>query len=257
MWELYDRLLAPIPEWERVVSARISPVWTAVEASCGTGLAMTPPQPYRLISLRGGMAGMELRKLAGYVKSWDFYEAALGLAAINAYYNRPERLPEDERILVREGGRSGGIFGGFECLLAGKKVTMIGHGPYVDELSKLCDFTVLERLPREGDLPDSACEYLLPQQDYVFVTATALENKTMARLLALTEHCFTVIWGPSTPLCPALLEMGADALLGNMVSESRQVMRIAGEGGYFQDFSAHACSVTWFRDLETAKLFAR
>ena len=30
---------------------------------------------------------MKLKDLASYAKSWDFYEASLGMAAINSYYN--------------------------------------------------------------------------------------------------------------------------------------------------------------------------
>lgn len=253
MWTLYDRLLQPLPGDAVVRAGRITPIWTMVEADCGPGLAMTPPQPYRLTSLRGRVAGMGLRELAGYVKSWDFYEAALGLAAINAWYNTPALLEPDPRRIVRGPGENSGVFGGFDRLVKGKRVTIIGHGPHVEALSPICRLSVLERLPTGSDLPDPACEYLLPQQDYVFITATALENKTMPRLLELTRNCCTVIWGPSTPLTETLLDAGADALLGNVVLDPEQVGRIAGEGGFFQDFRAYTRSVLWFRDAQLAK----
>ena len=253
MWTLYDQLLRPLPEDAVVRAGRIAPIWTMVEADCGTGLAMTPPQPYRLTSLRGKIAGMGLRELASYVKSWDFYEAALGLAAINAHYNTPALLESDPRRIIRKPGERSGIFGGFDRLVEGKRVAVIGHGPYLQELERICTLTVLERRPGDGDLPDPACEYLLPGQDYVFITATALENKTMPRLLELTRSCFTVIWGPSTPLTEALLEAGADALLGDVILEPAQLARVAGEGGLFSDFRSYVQPVLWFRDAAAAR----
>ena len=38
----------------------------------------------------GKLAGMKTRELAGWVKSWNPYEAALGLAAINSALNAPD-----------------------------------------------------------------------------------------------------------------------------------------------------------------------
>lgn len=254
-WEIYDRLTERLPENEKIISGKIFPIWTAVTSTCGTGFAMTPPLKYQLTSIRGTLPGMSLKALAQYVRSWDFYEAALGLAAINSYYNQPARLPDDERILFDTGKRRPGIFGGFENFIKGKKVTMIGHGGNIDDLREICEFTVLERLPQKGDLPDTACEYILPEQDYVFITATALENKTMERLLELTENCFTVIWGPSTPLCEKLFDFGADALIGNMIRDTDKSLEIAGEGAYFNDFSDYTDSVMWFRDVKTAEMF--
>ena len=33
------------------------------------------------------------------------------------------------------------------------------------------------------DFLDSACEYILPEQDFVFITGMTLTNKTLPRLL--------------------------------------------------------------------------
>lgn len=253
MWELYDGLLAGLPAGKRVTACAVTPIWTIADTDCGTGLAMTPPQMYEPFPLRGKMAGMELRELAGYVKSWNFFEAAAGLAALNSCYNTLERAAGMEGVVL--GGEDAGVFGGFDELLRGKKVAMIGHGPYTDYLPGICDFTVLERLPRGRDLPDPACEYLLPEQDYVFITATALENKTMKRLLELTKNCFTVIWGPSTPLCGTLLDWGADALLGHIVADPDGVRRAAGEGGLFMDFAPLTIPFMAFADPDREKYF--
>ena len=65
----------------------------------------------------------------------------------------------------------------------------------------------------EGDYPDSACEYLLPDMDYVFISGSAFVNKTMPRLLTLASNAHTVVLGPSTPASPALLHAGATTVI--------------------------------------------
>ncbi|MFV0253589.1 MAG: Rossmann-like domain-containing protein [Beutenbergiaceae bacterium] len=246
MHPIYDALLADLPA-ERVHAGAIAPVWTWVIADGGTGIAMTPPQSYQLTTLRGQVAGMTLPDLARYVHSWNFHEAALGLAAVNAFRNRAHLLGQDDRMVVTKPGR-GGSFGGLEAALTGKKVAVIGHGPHIRQIQDRCQLTVLERLPQAGDLPDPACEYVLPEQDFVFITATALENKTMPRLLELSASAFTAIIGPSTPLSPLLFGFGVDALFGYLIDDADQVVRVAGEGGYFKDFHAHTTRVDWFAD---------
>jgi hypothetical protein len=89
----------------------------------------------------------------------------------------------------------------------------------------------LERKPGPGDVPDPACEYILPAQDVVVMTATTLINKTMPRLLALSRNAFTVIAGPSTPLHPLLFGHGADLLGGLIVDNQPSVWRAVAEGG--------------------------
>ena len=39
------------------------------------------------------------------------------------------------------------------------------------------ELNILERNLFEGDYPDSACEYLLPDMDYVFISGSASSTK--------------------------------------------------------------------------------
>lgn len=253
MWDLYDTLTSDIPSDGVVNSAVITPIWTVSSTSFGAGLAMTPPISYKPSSLRGKIQGKTTGEIIKYLKSWDQYESAVALSVMNSYYNQTARIPKIPEILIRDAQDRPGVFGGFDELLKGKKVTMIGHGPYVDYLPAICNFTCLERLPSQGDLPDPACEYILPEQDFVFITATALENKTMPRLLELSKNAFTAIWGPSTTLTEKYFAYGADALIGQIVVSHRDVLRIAGEGGLSRDMSEYTKSVMWFRDTSMAE----
>lgn len=251
MHAIYDALLADLPDGT-VRSGMIAPIWTCVRTDDGTGIAMTPPEEYRRTSIRGRVAGMSVAALAAHVTSWNVHESALGMATINSCLNRAGLLPDDGRVVVRDQDAPG-MFGGLEALLLGKKVAIIGHGPHVDRLRDKCTLTVLERRPREGDLPDPACEYVLPEQDFVFITGSAFANKTLPRLVELSRGAFTAIWGPSTPLSPALFDLGVDALLGTVIDDGDEAARIVGEGGYFPDFPDHATQVSWFRDAATVQ----
>lgn len=81
--------------------------------------------------------GMPLRELAGAVKSWNYVESSIGLAAINAYYNNPEvaaangvelaanRITED---------RKNDPFIMSQNRIKNKKVCVIGHFPPLEQL---------------------------------------------------------------------------------------------------------------------------
>jgi len=163
------------------------------------------------------------------VKSWNPYEATLGLAAINSAFNAPEQVETlSGRPLSSQPPVS--AFVHYSKLVSGKKVAVVGHFPDLDTLSPLCELTILERNPGEGDLPDPACEYVLSSQDYIFITATALINKTLPRLLELSRNGSTFLVGPSTPFVPALFAHGIDTLAGTVVVDPESVRRAVQEG---------------------------
>ena len=78
---------------------------------------------------------------------------------------------------------------------------------------------ILERNPRPGDYPDSACDWLLPQCDVVIMTASTLVNKTLPHLLDLCKNAYTILAGPSCPMCPALLDLGIDRIAGLVITD--------------------------------------
>ena len=92
MWTFYDRLIDGIDECitvDRVVSGAS---WTVVKAGeyCGLsanieGRRTSPDFP--------AFRGKSLREVARLCKSWDFAEAAIGAAAVNAYYNSCKSQP--------------------------------------------------------------------------------------------------------------------------------------------------------------------
>ena len=60
---------------------------------------------------------------------------------------------------------------------------------------------------------------LLPQCDLVLITGSSIVNKTLPHLLELCENAYTILTGPSVPLCPDLLDLGIDRLAGMAVTD--------------------------------------
>jgi uncharacterized protein (DUF4213/DUF364 family) len=192
-----------------------------VRSGKGVGLAMTLHEDTRPNSLSlpaGGpfCGGMALAELAEAAKSWNFVEASLGMAAISAYWNSPEREFVAEAL---ERGDTE-AFGAWRGRVAGKKVAVIGHFLHLEKsLAPFCELSILEKRPGPGDYPDSACEFLLPLQDFVFATGVTLINKTLPRLLELAGNTGVILAGPSVPMAPPLFDWGVRDLQGFVVTD--------------------------------------
>ena len=235
-WKLYDDLIAAVPEDSQVSACLAGLSWFLVRSQ-GVGVAMRPREDAEGFSNAGRLAGMKTRELAAGIKSWNLYEAALGLAAINSVLNAPDTVRCNCGLLLDETTDADV----FACLLEelrGKRVAVVGHFYNMERVAAVCDLSILERRPEPGDLPDPACEYILPEQDVVIMTATTLINKTMPRLLELSRNARVVVAGPSTPLTPILLEHGIEILGGLMVEDEDRVWKTVGEGGQRQLFTS-------------------
>ena len=243
-WDLYDRLIEGVPAEVRVVDYCLGKNWSCVKAESGAGVAYTFPGGATASGVLPDYRGGSLRDLAAQVKSWCFPEASLGAAALNAWYATRDKL-DIEAFSLATGPESGG----FALLLkqieqraadfghvgpADKpNVAVIGHFPHMNDLERASHLTVLERNPRMGDLPDPACEYVLPEQDYVLMTGTTFTNKTMPRLLELSRNAKVYVVGPSTPLLPVLFDYGVDVLAGRFVDDPDQALRSCETGERF------------------------
>lgn len=229
-WEMYDRLLAGMPAGPPVRRYLVGQAWTVVDSG-GMGLSMTFPRPPEdALALRDSRVGATARQLAEGLRSWDLSVAALGMAAVNSCYNRQDRLEEmTGRRLT--GTHCHPVFETMAEEVAGRKVAVIGHFPDLDGFGAGCDLTILERSPQPGDLPDPACEYVLPEQDYVFITGTTIINKTLPRLLQLCAGARVVLVGPSVPFTPLWFGWGVDVLAGSVVLDPDACWRATCEGG--------------------------
>ena len=213
-FELYDILLDGIDESSTVTGTLMGDQWTAVETSEHFGMAMTTPVDTAPRQLSGEYRGMSLGELATACRSWNLTEAGYGMAAVNAFYNTPARLEQLNAYEPFERYCTDGLD------LRGRHIGVVGHlnmPPSIRE--QAASVRILERSPRPGDYPDSACDWLIPQCDVVIMTASTLVNKTLPHLLELCRDAYTILAGPSCPLCPGLLELGIDRIAGLVITD--------------------------------------
>lgn len=213
-FELYDRLIDGISTDAIVTGTLMGNCWTAVETPAAFGMAMTTPVDTAPRMLSSDYTGMPLRELAQAAKSWNLTEAGFGMAAINAFYNTPAKLEQLGAYEPFDNYCTDGVD------LKDQRIGVIGHlnmPSSVYEQAK--EVLILERNPRPGDYPDSACDFLLPQCDVVIMTASTLVNKTLPHLLDLCKNAYTILAGPSCPMCPQLLELGIDRIAGLVITD--------------------------------------
>lgn len=217
-FSLYDALIGGVESREPVSLARTGERWALVETASSSGMAMFTAGA-SITPLFPSLKGLPLCEAAATVKGWNLEEASLGLAAANAFYNTPERIEAFGAQTSMEIYSTEGID------LRGLTVGIVGHmhGPRGLREQAKAVYT-LERVPQEGDYPDSACDYLLPQCDLVLITGSTLVNKTLPHLLELCKKSTVILTGPSVPLCPALLDFGIDRIAGMAITE-RAAMR--------------------------------
>lgn len=228
-WAIYEQLIAEIPSDVRVEACLLGLHWTLIR-STGVGIAMTPPGHVRF-SKAGKIDGMPVAEIARLVRSWDPLEAAVGLAAINSVLNAVPTIEAKWRPGTLDVQTGNSAFDQLLPDLRGKRVTVIGHFPGLEPLIRESELTILERVPQAGDLPDPACEYILPEQDYVLMTGTTLSNKTFPRLLELSSRARVVLVGPSTPLSSSLLDAGVYMLAGSVVTDAPHTWHHVSQGG--------------------------
>lgn len=244
-WQLYDDLVDGVDAGLTVSDFLLGSHWAYVRSDRLMGLGATiagrsgpGPEP-------GPLRGASLRDVAALARSWDFRQAALGVAALTCFYNELDRVrdlgglrgvdPADASHRTKKEA-----FWASADEVAGRKVAVVGHFPYLEQqLAPVCDLTILERAPQRGDYPDTACEYLIPDQDYLFVTGMTLVNKTLPRLLQLAgEHCRVALVGPSVPVAPVLFSYGADNLSSFCVVDPDKLDDLVRRGATLEIFSA-------------------
>jgi uncharacterized protein (DUF4213/DUF364 family) len=232
-WAVYELLLDRVAHHAGpALEITLGLVWTLCRGARASGLAMTPGGAPRTLPWSGSLAGQPLMELAPWLRAWDPHAASIGLAAVNAALNSA-----DNPVLARAAPLAGSgpgnlaVFEHFAPQLAGRRVVVIGRYPGLEAYARQLDLTVLERQPGAGDLPDPACEYVLPQADWVFLTASSLANKTFPRLAELSRAATTVLMGPGTPWLSDLALFGIDYLAGVEVLDHDALRRTVAEGG--------------------------
>jgi len=206
--KLIDDLLESVHSFDcKVESVRIGLHWTAVQSRY-VGMAHTYKTGRKVeIEGSGNLTGGGALHLAERLRSWEPLEASLGLAALNS--------------LIEPRGEPGNVNEYILKNAPDKTVTVVGRFPFNQEVARVAGKAYfLEMEPKKGELPPFACEEVIPQSDIVVITATALINKTLHRLLELGSEGKCIVLGPSTPMNEVLFDHGAYILAGVRVTDA-------------------------------------
>ena len=194
------------------------------------GLAATLPrdalrQRPPLVEEPGFLLNKNARDLTQLAYSESILEAAIGMAALNSLLDVDERAVVELNAgdLILEKGE-------------GKRVAIVGHFPFVPRVRETAaSLWVIEKNPREGDLPETEADRLLPQADVVAITGTALTNHSMDHLLQLcSPEAYVILLGDTVPLSPVLFDYGVEALSGTRVADPDLALQCISQGANFR-----------------------
>ncbi len=171
-----------------------------VSSHCG--LAAMPPDghgPAARLQLCEGLSGSPLKDLLPLASSSRPSEASLGVAAMNALLQENLKPASFHPYSIPRAG--------------GKSVGLVGEFAFTEHLKALAaDVITVEK---------DAAERVLPGVDIAIISDVSIVDHSLQALLAASASCYTIVFGPSTPLSPILFDYGADQLVGIRV-ENRQ-----------------------------------
>ncbi|MCF8128387.1 MAG: DUF364 domain-containing protein [Deltaproteobacteria bacterium] len=194
------------------------------------GLAATLPrdalrQEPPMIKEPGFLLDKNPRELVQLAYSRSILEAAIGMAAINSLLEIEEDgcIELNAGILIKEKGRD-------------KNIAVVGHFPFIPQIREIAkEVWVMEKNPKEGDLPEPEADELIPQADLVAITGTALTNHTLDHLLGLcSPGAYVILLGDTAPLSSVLFDCGVNAISGTMVANPELALRCVSQGANFR-----------------------
>jgi uncharacterized protein (DUF4213/DUF364 family) len=149
----------------------------------------------------GNLIGKSAIETAKKLKKWNAIDASVGLAALNSLIHAAgENFNINQYLIERS---------------LNKTVTIAGRFPFNSEIARTAKKAYfLEMAPEKGELPSFASEDVIPQSDVIVISATALINKSLERLLEISRGKECVVLGPSTPMNDVLFGFGATVVAG-------------------------------------------
>ncbi|WED25771.1 DUF364 domain-containing protein [Vibrio sp. DW001] len=189
--------------------------WTMVRAGDLCGVARSPDrgtEGARTIRPSEGFSGKTLGELAGYLCSPDSLMRSLGLAAVNAWWNRKELFPEAEKFVTEMGGLSA-------IEAPGENVVIVGG--FRGAQKRLPLSRIIEREPKPGDTSVEDAPQAYAEAKQLAITAQTLMNGSLPSILEQSAMVSSrILVGPSTPLCPLLFNFGLTELSGAVIIDA-------------------------------------
>ena len=202
--------------------------WTTVSSRfCGMASTVMSQKPHgeEIVRDAGKLHQKSAKELAAYLLSDNLLEASIGLAALNSLSEIPEEnLTKINAFkVVTEKG-------------AGKHVAVFGHFPYLKDIKATArKLSVFELFPTGDEHSLDKVSTILPDADVIAITSNSVINHTLEDILPyMRKDAFSVLVGPSTPLCPLLFDYGFDLLAGVRILDEEAIFRTVGQAAIFR-----------------------
>ncbi len=243
LFEIYNQLIEPIPAGINIQASSQGLWWTCITSDVGSGMAMTFQEtigkPWE------NPEELTLREVAQWIFDWDLRRCSFAMAAINAYWNSRDMLEKNFNGNITYDAVNQETLEDFvtQKLSQDQVVVSVGHFPFMDHIVH-DNFYILEKKPQQKrDLPDTACEDILPKSDIALITGASFVNKSLPRLLELSKNSKILLLGPSTPLFPGLSEYGVQKIIGGgLIHHADTVQRMVRNGAGGELFFIEAFS---------------
>jgi len=195
--------------------------WVFVRAGLYCGIARSPDrgtEGARTARLDGPIKGRPLNALAGWLCSLDPLRRAIGLAAVNAFWNTADGPTARQKWgLARFDAPGDGlvIVGGFRSAM-----------------ERLPMAKIIEREPKGEDVPVDRAGSVLAEANAIAITAQTLMNGSLEPLLARVSHIpMRLLVGPSAPVAPLALSHGVTAVSGLCITDPEAARTFIAETG--------------------------
>jgi uncharacterized protein (DUF4213/DUF364 family) len=198
---------------EVVMGRRSTLVTTATGQTTACGLAARPPAGEKIEApASDAYRGRPAETLLRLASSGEPLEASIRLATLNSLLTsrldprrfRPGTIPR----------------------AAGKRVVVAGDFPFTENLRSVAgSLHVLDWITRPGASLDDEAGRLIGAADIAIVGGAAILDGSLEVFLALARPCFTIVYGPSTPMSPILFAYGADQLVGVRIKDLEAAKR--------------------------------
>ncbi|MHC1740978.1 MAG: DUF364 domain-containing protein [Anaerolineaceae bacterium] len=224
---LIEEIIATLPtEPIPVRRVLIGIHWTAVLSRfCGLASTLTSENlPHVDLSDVGNFQTHSAQELARLSLTDNHLERSIGVAAINS-------ILDISHMKTVELNAYNWLFEN----APGKDIAIVGHFPFVEKVRKLArNLWVLEKNPREGDIPDRDSAPYLAKANIIAITGSALVNGSMESVLDMCNpKAVIMVLGPSTPLSKVLFDHGVSILSGSRVVDDEKTLLTVEQGGSF------------------------
>lgn len=222
--KIEDILTQSIPRGHIVDKVIIGFNWSFVRSGDLCGVARSPSrgtEGARTIRPEAGFKGIDLADLAAHLQSEDELARSVGLAAVNAYWNRKDA---DYNELVPMGGFAG---------LEGDGEELIIIGGFRGVTRRMPKARIVEREPKDiNDIPETEAAPYIAKAKVLAITAQTLMNNSLNSILENAQNVpRRILIGPSAPLCPLILGHGITEVSAAVIQDAHAAEEFITESG--------------------------